>query len=454
VELIEAASAGDAERVRALLAGGAPVDAADDQGRTALHHAVVATRLEVVDLLLGAGADVDRRAGVRRQTPLALACSFLPWLGGSVRVLERLLDAGADAEAEDEHGDRPVHSLVAWDDEAPLRLLAERGAALAPPGPSPSPLSRALAGGHVVAARYLVAQGCTPEPSALLAALGASKVADRARGGDAVGAPLVRDLLSAGAAVDAVAANGLTPLHLAAAAGLAAVVETLLKAGADVLARDDLGARAVHWAAMCDETRVAGRLCDEWRRLFRGRPLAEYADHTEIDRAADLETAGPGDLLALDGDVGPLLGVLAVCGDEPAALEVLDRRFGAGRAGHGPLAIVQLEEVGRQRSAPNLLRVASHTGRAAPGSALWLERVAAGGPRRLRPWGPAPAPDCLPARLAVLPGELAAGQSGGPWYRTRLLRVLSYDDGMCLAWDEIHTGRQSRASGASRPWPP
>ncbi|MEK6233102.1 MAG: ankyrin repeat domain-containing protein [Planctomycetales bacterium] len=48
---------------------GIPVDSLDDQGRTPLHWAVVAGRLKAMLLLLGRGADVNRRDGSRRDQP-------------------------------------------------------------------------------------------------------------------------------------------------------------------------------------------------------------------------------------------------------------------------------------------------------------------------------------------------------------------------------------------------
>ena len=50
--LIDAASKGDVERVKRVLASGTSVDFADVSGRTALHHATKASHTSVVDLLL------------------------------------------------------------------------------------------------------------------------------------------------------------------------------------------------------------------------------------------------------------------------------------------------------------------------------------------------------------------------------------------------------------------
>ena len=88
-----AASKGDAAEVQRLLARKYPVNRFDRAlGWTPLHHAVRQGHLDVVDVLLAAGADVnahdERRIG---QTPLGdniTECSF--------EMARRLIEAGAD----------------------------------------------------------------------------------------------------------------------------------------------------------------------------------------------------------------------------------------------------------------------------------------------------------------------------------------------------------------------
>ncbi len=98
--LREAAARGDAPAVRALLEQGAPVDARDDQGATALVRAAYGNHLDVAALLVQAGADVDV-ADDSRQSAYLIATSEV---GDDPRLLELTLAAGADINAKDSYG--------------------------------------------------------------------------------------------------------------------------------------------------------------------------------------------------------------------------------------------------------------------------------------------------------------------------------------------------------------
>jgi ankyrin repeat protein len=89
--LVDAVKRGDSAAVSTLLKGRIDVNAADLDGTSALHWAVVRDNVTAVDALVRAGADVKKpnRYGV---TPLAAACT-----NGNVEIIRRLLDAGADA---------------------------------------------------------------------------------------------------------------------------------------------------------------------------------------------------------------------------------------------------------------------------------------------------------------------------------------------------------------------
>ncbi|MBO4258599.1 ankyrin repeat domain-containing protein [Streptomyces griseorubiginosus] len=98
-----AASRGDVEGLRGLLAEGADPGAADAGGWTPLHFAAQAKVPAVVEVLLAAGAAVDAvdRHGI---TPLWRAVFCSRGEGGTIRLL---LEAGADPDRDNVHGVSP-----------------------------------------------------------------------------------------------------------------------------------------------------------------------------------------------------------------------------------------------------------------------------------------------------------------------------------------------------------
>ena len=121
--LLDAVKSGDVAAVRALLQQpGAPVNAAEVDGTTALHWAVEYDDLAIVDLLLSRGADVTaaNRYGV---TPLAPACT-----NGNAAMIERLLEAGADPNTPLSGGETPLMTASRTGSAEALRVLLAHGA--------------------------------------------------------------------------------------------------------------------------------------------------------------------------------------------------------------------------------------------------------------------------------------------------------------------------------------
>jgi ankyrin repeat protein len=91
-QLHQAAQDGDLARIEELLQAKYPVDRFDDIGNTPLHYAVKSGRLDVVGLLLRAGANINAHdERTISNTPLADnadTCSF--------EMAKYLIDAGAD----------------------------------------------------------------------------------------------------------------------------------------------------------------------------------------------------------------------------------------------------------------------------------------------------------------------------------------------------------------------
>ena len=165
---------------------------------------------EAVLKLLSEGADVHAR-GQYGSTPLHSAV-LAPYAKSdpppSLDVVRVLLDAGADPNARDDHAQTPLLRAVPLNED-----------------PAYEPHALALI--------------------ALLRAKGAvvpSDVKDGRSGAFCLtGTAIARELLDAGAPLDARNDGGGTPLHRAASRGYAPIAELLLARGADVNALDNLG---------------------------------------------------------------------------------------------------------------------------------------------------------------------------------------------------------------------
>jgi hypothetical protein len=187
--LRRAAADGDADQVRALLAGGAEVDSVDVEKRTALSLASEAGHSSVVEELLRARAQVDLRDG-HGNTALHLASKR-----AHIEVAERLIEAGADIEARDPDGHRPLMMACF--------------------GMSPEMV------------KWLLAKGAYPWVKNVA---GKTPLRIASRIGDE---ETVQILLAAGVDVDEPDAKLMTPLMYAAENGEEEVVRCLLDAGAD-----------------------------------------------------------------------------------------------------------------------------------------------------------------------------------------------------------------------------
>jgi ankyrin repeat protein len=123
-----AASKGDLEIIKRLIATGADINAEENElGYTPLHIALVMSKEEAALELINAGADIVR-ADRRGQTPLHLAVRKC-----LVRAVEELLRRGVPVNAVDAEGDTPLHHAVKYCDDFRLRrriksLLLNHGA--------------------------------------------------------------------------------------------------------------------------------------------------------------------------------------------------------------------------------------------------------------------------------------------------------------------------------------
>ena len=124
--IFEAAALGDAARIRALLRQTAALAGErSDDGWTALHLAAHFGHADAVDALLAAGADVHAWSeNSLRNQPLHAAMAGR----GDFRILTALLSKGADVNAVEHGGYRPLHLAAARPEPALVETLLARGA--------------------------------------------------------------------------------------------------------------------------------------------------------------------------------------------------------------------------------------------------------------------------------------------------------------------------------------
>jgi ankyrin repeat protein len=101
-------------------------------GDTALHLAAAGYRVEIVKLLLDAGADPNSTRNHRHGSPLHYAADG--YINGpawdakrQVKTIRCLLDAGADINAQDKNGAAPLHRAVRTRCAAAVKYLLEAG---------------------------------------------------------------------------------------------------------------------------------------------------------------------------------------------------------------------------------------------------------------------------------------------------------------------------------------
>ena len=157
----DAAMRGDLAEVRALIADGADVNAAQGDGMTALHWAASNRDPGLARALLEAGADVGAGTRIGHYTPLHVAAQ-----AGAGEVVEILLGAGAGPEKPITAGGgaRPLHLAAASGDVRAVAALVAAGADVDATEESwgQTPLIFAAAKGRTTVVRTLLEAGSDP----------------------------------------------------------------------------------------------------------------------------------------------------------------------------------------------------------------------------------------------------------------------------------------------------
>jgi ankyrin len=227
-EIHDAVRAGDAAAVARLLKKNPKlVNLTDDaMAATPLYHAVDTSNLELVKVLLDAGAKVNVKT-TDGMTPMLRAAAII----NPVKALEYLLEQGADPEVS-ALGFRPLHFAVKWGNaEVVKALIAHKADVNAAQVPAVDPpLHVAVFGGNMEIIRLLLDHG------AKVNALGrnGSTALHHATWNDEI----FHVMLERGADPKLQQSHGVTTLHMACQDGSAALVAKLLQLHPDLDAWD------------------------------------------------------------------------------------------------------------------------------------------------------------------------------------------------------------------------
>jgi ankyrin repeat protein len=161
----DAAMKGDREAVRALVRQGADVNAPQGDGMTALHWAALNGDVEIADMLVHAGANLEAVTRIGAHRPLHVASRQ-----GNSPVVALLLKAGANAKALTSNGVSALHYAAgAGATEAVVALLdAGVDPNVTEPAWSHTPLMIAAAQNRAATIRALLSRGANPALTARL----------------------------------------------------------------------------------------------------------------------------------------------------------------------------------------------------------------------------------------------------------------------------------------------
>ncbi|XP_068087239.1 ankyrin repeat domain-containing protein 6 isoform X1 [Hyperolius riggenbachi] len=274
--LLVAAYKGQVDNVVQLINKGAKV-AVTKHGRTPLHLAAHKGHLNVVQILIKAGCELDIQDD-GHQTALHRAAVV-----GNSDILAALIQEGCALNRQDKDGNTALHEAAWHGFSQSVKLLVKAGAnVLAKNKAGNTPLHLACQNGHSQSCRVLLLAGSRAD---LKNHAGDTCLHVTARYNHL---SVIRILLSAFCSVNEKNQAGDTPLHVAAALNHRKVIKALLEAGADASLLNNAGQIALDTARHHNNSDVALLLtkAPQVLRFSRGRSLRKKREKMKEERRA------------------------------------------------------------------------------------------------------------------------------------------------------------------------
>ncbi|XP_043088851.1 transient receptor potential cation channel, subfamily N, member 1 isoform X3 [Puntigrus tetrazona] len=275
--LLLAAEQGHTAVVKILLLNNARVDVFDEEGKAAIHLAAEQGHQDIVDILLA------HKAFVNAKTKLGLTPLHLSAQSGSARLVRLLVETHqASVDALSLKKQTPLHlAAISGQLDVCSSLLNLKADITATDIRGQTPLHLAAENDHSEVVKLFLRQ--RPELAMLANVEGASCTHIAADKGSLA---VIKELLlfnQGGPVTLNNKANGLCPLHLAAAGGHTEVVKVLLDSGASVTEEDTSGYTPLHLAALSGHENVV--------RLLLNSPGVQADAETNIQGSSPLHLA-------------------------------------------------------------------------------------------------------------------------------------------------------------------
>ncbi len=266
LRLPNAAMNRDFATVRALLAEGVDPDTKGDFDTPALHWLVRINDLDTVKLLLDAGADPNGTTGLGI-SPLSLAIS-----NGSTDMVQLLLENGADPNAAEPNEQTLLMSAAIVGEPGVVRALVYKGAEVnaVEPNFGETPLMLAAREGHSDVVGILLEAGAEPNTATFTGETPAW-IAPNSQRGFGFGIGIIRGGTPKDRGRREPTPGGMTPLHFAARHNHVDVARQLLAAGAELNAREANDIWPLLMAISNDQMEMAHFLLEKPDVLINGQ---------------------------------------------------------------------------------------------------------------------------------------------------------------------------------------